>query len=279
MKALDWRKQSLHVHTLACDGKQPPEVVARSAYGQKLQALGFSGHSYLPGDDASMAQDAFPSYCKRITKLKGEYTGEIWILLGLEWDSFSPGQLPPELDYWIGSVHYIRGPKTGRLRAVDDDEAKLRRCIAEDFDGDGLSMAAAYFAQEALMAKRKPTILGHFDLVKKFNRSNALFDETSPVYRAAALDALAQADPKCSLLEINTGGMARGWRKDPYPSDFLLRAWKDMGGKIIITADAHEAGKLTYGYAQAAQAAKDAGYTDTYVFNGKGWVPVQLELP
>ncbi len=111
------------------------------------------------------------------------------------------------------------------------------------------------------MAARKPTILGHIDLITKFNGSGAFFDEAAPRYRTAALDALHAADPRETLLEINTGAMSRGYRKTPYPALFLLREWRDLGGRIILTADAHRAGDIVYGYAQAAELARAAGFS------------------
>ncbi len=59
-----------------------------------------------------------------------------------------------------------------------------------------------------------------------------------PRYRAAALEALHAADPDATLLEINTGGVARGYRAAPYPALFLLREWRSMGGRSS-SSDAH----------------------------------------
>lgn len=86
------------------------------------------------------------------------------------------------------------------------------------------------------MAERKPTILGHLDLVVKLNRGGRFFDEEDPAYRSLALEALHAADPDATLLEINTGAMSRGYRDTPYPAPFLLREWRAMGGRIILTA-------------------------------------------
>ncbi|RAZ38777.1 histidinol phosphate phosphatase, partial [Klebsiella oxytoca] len=72
------------------------------------------------------------------------------------------------------------------------------------------ALAEQYYAAVASMAARRPTILGHLDLVTKFNAGNRFFDEDSPRYRAAALEALHAADPWATLLEINTGAVSRG---------------------------------------------------------------------
>ena len=47
-------------------------------------------------------------------------------------------------------------------------------------------------------------------------------------------------------LEVNTGGVYRGYRKDFYPGAWLLGEWQKMGGRVIITADAHDTASLTF---------------------------------
>ena len=54
-------------------------------------------------------------------------------------------------------------------------------------------MVETYFANVAAVAAKKPTILGHFDLIKKVNGSGKFFDESDPRYTAAAHKALEAA--------------------------------------------------------------------------------------
>ena len=162
-------------------------------------------------------------------------------------------------DYWIGSAHHMRD-REGGWHAVDWDRETLERCFREDFSGRSRMMAESYYDEVRRMAERKPDILGHVDLIAKFNEAGRFFDETDPAYQAAALEALHAADPKETLLEINTGAMSRGYRSVPYPALFLLKEWRAMGGKIILTADAHSADAIVYGYAQAAELGRAAGF-------------------
>ena len=96
--------------------------------------------------------------------------------------------------------------------------------------------------------------------------------------QAAALEALRAADPGETLLEVNTGAMSRGYRSVPYPDFFLLRAWRDMGGNIILTADAHSAGSIVYGYTQAAELARAAGFARSALLTRKGWEERPLDF-
>jgi histidinol-phosphatase (PHP family) len=150
------------------------------------------------------------------------------------------------------------------------DAETLAACCVTVFDGDGLAMAERYYGEVRRMAVRRPAILGHIDLITKFNERTPLFDETSSRYRTAALEALHAADPTVTLLEINTGAMSRGYRRTPYPALFLLEEWRRMGGGIILTADAHSASAIVYGYTQAAELARAAGFTRSVVLAAGG---------
>ena len=131
-------------------------------------------------------------------------------------------------------------------------------------------MAETYFAAVAEVAAKGPTILGHFDLLKKLNGDGRFFDETHPRYRAAALAALEAAAGKVQALEINTGGVARGYREELYPAPFLLKRWKALGGEVILTADAHSTDGLLFAFEQAAAYAKAAGFEQAVVLNKQG---------
>ena len=126
------------------------------------------------------------------------------------------------------------------------------------------------------MARQRPTILGHIDLITKLNGGGELFDEDDRRYRAAAREALHAADPDATLLEINTGAMARGYRSVPYPARFLLEEWRAMGGRIILTADAHSPGAVVFGYREAAELARAAGYRESVLLTPGGQLPCPL---
>lgn len=137
---------------------------------------------------------------------------------------------------------------------MDWDEAHLETCLREMFGGDMLALTRKYFADAAAMAERKPTILGHLDLVVKLNRGGRFFDEEDPAYRSLALEALHAADPDATLLEINTGAMARGYRTRLIRAPFLLREWRAMAGGHPDRRRPQRAA-VTYAYDRAAELA------------------------
>ena len=114
------------------------------------------------------------------------------------------------------------------------------------------------------------------DLITKLNAGNRFFDEASPRYEKAALEALHAADPQATVLEINTGGMARGYRDTPYPALFLLKEWRNMGGRIILTSDSHSADTILYGFGDSIALAKAAGFDHTVLLTAWGFVDCPL---
>lgn len=267
---------SVHAHATLCDGRDTAAAMAAAACAAHVQYFGFSCHSHtpIPADEGAVLPADMTVYRAEVLRLRAEYAGRMEVLLGIEWDSQS--DISPEgFDYWIGSVHYQRGPG-GAYYAADWGEEHFTACRDALFHGDALGVAEGYFREVARVAAMRPTILGHIDLITKLNAGNRFFDEDAPRYRAAALEALHGADPAATLLEINTGGVSRGYRTAPYPALFLLREWRAMGGKVILTADTHSAGTVTFGYEQAAALARAAGFDRSTLLTLGG--PVECPL-
>ena len=270
---------SVHTHSTLCDGKGTLEEMAAAAFAAGVRYFGASGHSHTPapGDQDCVLPEDLSEYRREVLRLREAYQGRMEVLLGIEQDSCSLQPVPDWMEYWIGSVHELFDRITGVYHSIDWDREKLAECCREMFGGDGLAMVRGYYADVAVMAARKPTILGHLDQIVKLNGDGAFFDEESVSYRAAALEALHAADPGATLLEINTGGMARGYRTTPYPALFLLREWHEMGGGVILTADSHSPDTVVFGYGQAAELARAAGYRESWLLTRNGPVACPLE--
>ena len=272
----DYKKSSVHCHSTMCDGKNTLQDMASAACAQGLTTLGFTGHSYTQRDrEYCMSPSRTAQYKATIAKLKTEYKGKVDILCGIEWDILSEDKRTG-YDYWIGSAHHLYGKNTGKYYEIDFRPQDLWDCINDDFDADPLAAVEAYFAEVEKVAALKPDILAHIDLIKKLNANGEFFDEESPRYKAAALKALQAAKDNDCLLEVNTGGVYRGYRKDFYPGAWLLGEWQKMGGKVIITSDSHDINSLTFGFDEAAAAIKAAGFTSVQVLTGNGFETQEL---
>lgn len=256
-----------HTHTQFCDGCSTAAQMAESAEALGFTALGFSGHSPLPcAQDWTMSQKGVSSYVQEVRHLAVQYQGRMTIYLGMEADACSLFPKDPldlgdgsRLDYIIGSVHMLKA--NGTWYAYDESPQQFERIVREVYGGDWLALSETYFGQVTDMTSRlHPLILGHFDLITKFNDELHLIDEEDPSYRKMAAAALLEATSHGEITEINTGAMARGRRKVPYPAFFLLQVLERAGRPVMINSDAHFADKLSYGFDTAAELLREAGY-------------------
>ncbi len=265
--------QNLHTHTTFCDGRSTPGELVRAALAAGLTALGFSGHSHVAGDDTTMSPEDTAAYRAEVLRLRDAHAGRLDIGLGLEQDSLSPPPAEP-YDYLISSVHYV--VKNGRRFCVDDTPEELLQG-AEQYDGGLPALVEDYYAAVAAAAERTPCqIVGHFDLIAKFNEGGRLFPAQHPRCRAAALEALHTLARRDLLFEVNTGAMARGYRTQPYPAPALLRELRALGGRILITSDCHQAEHLLYGFQEARELAIACGFQETMQLTPQGFIPQPL---
>ena len=251
---------SAHVHTTHCDGKTPAWEMAEKAYGMGFVSLGFTSHAaqtFDPGYciDPSKEKD----YIKEIRDIQKEYAGRMAVYLGIERDLYSCSD-PADYEYFIASVHYFEKPDKTYV-GIDADASELQKYINEYCGGDGLEMAKRYFSMvRDYVLENKPAIIGHYDLVRYNNSNLKLYDEDSKAYRNMALEALRDMSETNALLEVNTGGVARGYMTTPYPADFLLKEWKAWGGEVIVNSDCHNVKLLDAGYDRAVDILRSLGF-------------------
>jgi len=263
--------QNLHTHSSFCDGQNTPEELVCAAIALKMDSLGFSGHSPSPWSGEAWACMNVPAYRAEILRLKQKYEEKISIFLGIEQDMDSPPQNGP-WDYVIGSVHQVWSD--GVPVYMDDTAEGMAQAIQVYFGGDPYALAEAYYRRLATLTGCQ--IVGHFDLLTKFNEGNAFFDEEHSRYQHAALEALEALSGRGLIFEMNTGAMSRGYRKQPYPAPFLLQALQARNERICITSDCHNAKDLLYAFPEAAQLARGCGFRETWLLTREGFIPQTL---
>lgn len=236
-----------HTHTTYCDGENSVEETIIKAIELGLSELGFSGHSYTEFDlEPCMTQEGTKLYKQEILALKEKYKDKIKILLGLECDYYSDEPLK-DYDYIIGSVHYVL--KEGNYLFVDYSREMQIEAVNRYYNGDFYAFVEDYYSTVAeIYDKTKCDIIGHFDLITKFNADCSLFDINHPRYITAwqkAADAIINTP---AVVEINTGAMSRGYTKEPYPSNEIIKYFKQKGKKLIFSSDCHNKDFLLFGY-------------------------------
>ena len=234
-----------HVHTVFCDGKNTPEEMVKAALEKGMEAIGFSGHSHTAFDESwCMSVDGTAAYRKEIARLKKAYAGKIKIFCGVEQDYFSDASTEG-YDYVIGSVHYLC--VNGEYIPVDESAEDLKAAAEKQFGGDMMALCEKYYRTAAnVCEKTNCDIIGHFDLITKFNNGGALFDENDPRYIAAWQKAADKLLRSGKVFEINTGAISRGYRTQPYPSADIRSYIKAKGGTFILSGDSHSADTLCF---------------------------------
>ena len=75
--------------------------------------------------------------------------------------------------------------------------------------------------------------------MKKLNQDECYFKEDDSDYLEYAKKAIDAGIQKGCIFEINTGGIYRGYHKEPYPGKILLKYIVSQNGKVMINSDSH----------------------------------------
>ena len=259
---------NIHTHTIWSDGAHTAEAMIRAALEKGFHTVGISDHSYTSFDESyCMRRGSEEAYRRELRQLRERYAGRIDVLVGIEYEY--AGEEPiPEAEYVIGSLHCLN--IGGAFYTVDEDVPHFRRLL--EAAGGPEETAKRYYDKlvEATLRAR-PDVLGHFDLLTKFS----LVEETE-AYRSVAREALLAALPAVKAVEVNTGAMARGLRRSPYPADFLLETVREAGGRVILSSDAHRAEHVDFAFSETLARLRRIGFTEVLERRKEGFVPVAL---
>ncbi len=248
-------KKNFHTHTSFCDGKSSAEEMVISAIECGLEALGFSGHAHMNYDeDCGIPLNKMPEYKAEIKRLKEKYKDKINIYYGIEFDIYSDIDTS-EFEYIIASVHAVK--KNGKYYMVDESEERLIENVNKGWGGDFYAFAKDYFE---LVASQEGDILGHIDLLAKFNENDKMFNSKDERYLSYAEDAVKKIAAKGMLFEMNTGAISRGYRTAPYPSEEILKLIKKYGGKITVNSDCHHKDNIDCAFDIACDMAEKCGF-------------------
>jgi len=277
-----------HCHSDFCDGTESPTAMVEAAIGRGLLALGLSSHAPLPfarpwclgrGRDPS----ALERYKAEIEGLRGRFGGLIDVHAGLEVD-YIPGLMGPAdeafagFDYRIGAVHFVGLTREGLPWQMDDSPDSFKIGLDELYGGDIRALVEAYFAAlREMVVLERPDLVAHIDLVKKFNRGSRFFHEGAAWYRELVDGALMAVADSGLILELNTGGISRGWTEEGYPGPWALRRCRELGIPLTLSSDCHRAADLDFGFAQAAGALAAAGYEELMVLEAGLWRPAGFD--
>lgn len=267
-------RANAHCHSIYCDGKSPPEDMIRYALKRNFLSLGFSIHGWTPYELVPVTLEKEAAYRAELCRLRGLYGQRLEILIGAERDALYPRDFSA-YEYLIDSTHWFI--QEGVYICVDDSEEKMVENVRAHFGGDYYAYCRGYYRQvAAVCARSDAAFIGHIDLVGKFNEGNRYFDESDARYLKPALEALDCALEKHLPIEMNTGAISRGLKRQPYPAPPLLAHIRARGGEILINSDAHSARHLDFGFEKCVQLTRACGFDHVLRLRRSGFEAVPL---
>jgi len=234
----------LHVHTVLSDGRCSAEEMVLSAIDKGIRVLGFSDHSPVSGEAWCMTPEEEAEYRVTVTELKEKYKDKIQIFCGIEQEAVS-GRADPFYDYVIGSAHAVKAGDT--VVWADNTSELVQEAVDRYYGGDYYAYADAYFDGVSVLDETTGCdIVGHLDLVTKFNEGDRIFDTSHPQYIRAWKRAADRLSGKGLIFEINTGGIARGYRTVPYPAPVIIAYLREKGEAMMLNSDSHETKTIAF---------------------------------
>ncbi len=276
---------SFHVHSRFCDGSGEPEEYILKALEAGFCAIGFSSHAPLPFEnDWTMKKTEVQTYCQEIRRLQTKYRECISVYLGLEID-YLPGLSGPRseqfnalnLDYVIGSIHVADFVPEGPYLSVDGSEAEYLQLLEQVYHGDIQAMVTDYFHRvREMVIIHHPDIVGHLDIIKKNNPQERYFSEKEAWYIEAVQATLELIARSGVIVEVNTGGIARNYVDDLYPSSWILAECRRLNIPIMLNSDAHHPEALSAYYDQALDRLACLGFEKQRILINHIWTEDEL---
>lgn len=259
-------KANYHSHTNYVDGKNTPFEMAETAYNLGFKYFGFSEHYYNPNaTDCCIKPHDIKNYYEDVNIIKQLYDGKMEVLLGWEVDCLC--NIDKNVDYTIGSMHHML--VQNKYVAIDYTLPELMYIINVGYNNNPDLMVADYYKNLAeFINKQKPTVVGHFDLITKFN--NGIFNPQNTIKQAYnAIDSII-ANNKDIIFELNTGAIARGYKTEAYPSFELLKHLHKSNAKMQINSDCHNKEFLNCAFEESEQLLKSIGFNELYYITKQG---------
>jgi histidinol-phosphatase (PHP family) len=245
----------LHNHTTLCNhASGSVDEYIQQAIKHKTKYFGFSDHAPMNFDPKyRMNFNQMSMYENMIKKAQVKYKNQINILLAYEVDYIEglidEKVLSADVDYLIGSVHYIKEWGFDNPEFIGNYEEKnIDQIWKEYFDAIENMAKSGHF-----------DIVGHIDLIKIFK-----FMPKKDIRLIAknALKAIKKAD---MTIELNVSG----YRKpigESYPSDLLLEVISELEIPITFGSDSHSPEHVSFKNDEIILLAHKYGYTQCATF-------------
>lgn len=261
--------------------------MAQRAHAEGFTSFGLSEHApryraedfypdevdLVPADLASM----FEKYLQRATELREEWSDRLEIIVGFE-SEVVPGESwlsktqairsDPRIEYVVGSVHTVGGE-------IVDFSAKRTADVAEKFGG-AEELHRRYFNEVIQMIETlRPDVIGHLDLIRRFDGHAPSFSSESFRLIDRALEATLSVG---GALDVNASPVRRGLGP-AYPMPAILERACRMGVAVTLGDDSHGPDDVGVGLQASVEAIGNAGYKTIRYLSRKDGVATWHDAP
>jgi len=200
--------------------------------------------------------DRFRTYFSECRSLKQKYAGKIEIYTAFETETYEGSsayvhKLVEDLkpDYLVGSVHHVNGI------CIDYDQANFDAAVKAS--GSLEQLYRDYFdAQFEMLQELEPSVVGHFDLIRKFDPDYLNTLGKAGVWERVErnLDFVSE----CGLiLDFNLRGFDKA--TEQYPSMPVLEAALELDIDVVPGDDSHGVNSVGRNYERGIEILSDLG--------------------
>jgi len=273
----------LHCHTNYGGHSEGSLIDCISSASQKgIKILGFSEHFPLPHDlydiaGSAMSRDNLQIYIYDIEDIKKTNNLLEKVLLGFETDYLPAFKDETkrkmekiDYDYLIGSVHFMEG------WSIDFSDEEFRKGLNKRY-GKDLRWSAKMAVNEYFSLVKEMIdsdlfqIVGHLDLIKKFNPNSAYFNEFESHYKNWVNTLLDFTKKKGMALEINSSGFDKPI-KEQYPSRWIVEQCCSKKIPVTLGSDAHKPEEIARHFEKTIGMIKETGCKEIAYFENKNMI-------
>lgn len=254
------------------------EDFVKFALAKGMRKFGFSSHAPLPFHTSwNMNLDDYPYYKQEYFRLKEKYAGQIELFLGLEVDyiegvfnAHSDLYDTSDIQYKIGSVHYLDPLPEGRFFSIDGRFSDFKKRLDVVYNGDIRQAAERYFEISSNMVRNGGfDIVGHMDKISQNGMSCPDFNVKDKWYIRLVTDYLELIKTHGLMIEINTKSYVR--LGITYPDVQFFPIIKELDIPVMVNSDCHHPDKITEGFEEVFQMLKKAGINSVMELSENGW--------
>ena len=225
------------------------EDIVRSYIDKRFNWVGITEHAPPINDQLRYSDEAeaglsaqsllerFDSYMIECRRLQDKYRSRIQLYAAVEIETYSGyEEFVPYLverfepDYIVGSVHYVND--------INFDYSKNSYDRAAESAGSIDLLYQDYFDQQyEMIARLRPEVVGHFDLIRIFDPDyrERMGQEQVMVRMRRNLELIKEYD---LILDFNLRALHKG-ALEPYVCAPILEMARDYGIKIVPGDDSH----------------------------------------